>query len=125
MSGMADMQGGRDGPPRFVNTSIVDKIGSQFAVHGTLAALLHRERTGEGQLVEVPMLESLVGFNLLEHASGQAFVPPIGPVGYDRMLAEHRRPFATADGPICILPYTAKPPRFTVIRSIESLYSTS
>ena len=108
LSGMADMQGGREGPPRFVNASICDKIGSQFAVHATMAALFHRLRSGEGQLVEVPMLESLVGFNLVEHASGQSFVPAEGPAGYDRTLAEHRRPYATADGYVCVLPYNTK-----------------
>ncbi|MEL0018833.1 MAG: CoA transferase, partial [Rickettsiales bacterium] len=36
MSGMAAMQGGRDGDPRFVNASVCDKIGSQFVVHSTL-----------------------------------------------------------------------------------------
>ncbi len=108
LSGMADMQGGRSGPPRFVNASICDKIGSQFAVHATLAALFSRERTGEGQLVEVPMLESLVGFNLVEHASGQSFEPATGPAGYERSMVEYRRPYETADGHVCVLPYNTK-----------------
>ena len=95
---MADMQGGREGPPRFVNASICDKIGSQFAVHATIAALFSRERTGEGQLVEVPMLESLVGFNLVEHQAGQSFEPALGPAGYERSMVEYRRPYETADG---------------------------
>ena len=108
MSGMADMQGGRDGPPRFVNSSICDKIGSQFIVHAALAALFHKERTGEGQLVEVPMLESLVGFNLVEHQSGQTFEPALGEAGYERSMVEYRRPYATRDGHVCVLPYNTK-----------------
>lgn len=108
MTGMADMQGGRSGPPQFVNASVCDKIGSQFAAHATLAALFSRERTGKGQLVEVPMLESIVGFNLVEHMSGQTFVPSLGEAGYERSMAEFRKPYATADGHVCILPYNVK-----------------
>lgn len=108
LSGMAAMQGGREGPPRFVNASICDKIGSQFAAHATIAALFHRERTGEGQLVEVPMLESLVGFNMVEHNAGATYEPPLGPAGYERSMVPYRRPFATADGYVCVLPYNTK-----------------
>ena len=107
-SGMADMQGGRSGAPQMVKASICDKICSQFATHATLAALFHRERTGEGQFVEVPMLESMVGFNLVEHHAGGSFKPPLGPMGYDRTMAEHRRPYATKDGYVCVLPYNEK-----------------
>lgn len=108
LSGMADMQGGRSGPPKFVNASVCDKICSQVAAHATLAALFSRERSGEGQLVEVPMLESMVGFNMIEHQSGQTFDPPLGPAGYERSMVEYRRPFATADGYVCLLPYNLK-----------------
>ena len=91
-----------------MNASVCDKICSQFAVHATLAALFHRERSGVGQLVEVPMLESMVGFNLVEHASGQTFEPTLGPAGYERSMVEFRRPYATADGYVCVLPYNTK-----------------
>lgn len=108
MSGMAHMQGGRSGVPKFINASICDKIGSQFCAHATIAALFARERTGEGQLVEVPMLESLVGFNMVEHAAGQTFEPPLGPAGYERVMVDYRRPYATQDGYVCVLPYNVK-----------------
>lgn len=108
MSGMAAMQGGREGPPRFVNASVCDKIGSQFVVHATMAALFHKERTGEGQLVEVPMLESLVGFNMVEHQAGQTWEPPLGEAGYERSMVEYRRPYGTRDGHVCVLPYNTK-----------------
>ena len=108
MSGMADMQGGRSGTPRFVNASICDKICSQFAAHATLAALYGRERTGKGQRVEVPMLESMVGFNMVEHMAGQTFTPPLGEAGYERSMVEYRRPYPTSDGFVCVLPYNTK-----------------
>ena len=69
-------------------------------------ALLHKERTGEGQFVEVPMLETMVSYNLVEHINGGAFVPQIGDMGYQRVVTPSRRPFPTKDGFVCILPYS-------------------
>ena len=108
VSGMAAMQGGREGDPTFVNASVCDKICSQIAVHATLAALFSRTATGTGQLVEVPMFESMVGFNLVEHQSGMTFEPPLGSTGYERSMVKYRRPYATKDGFVCALPYTPK-----------------
>jgi crotonobetainyl-CoA:carnitine CoA-transferase CaiB-like acyl-CoA transferase len=108
VSGMAAMQGGREGPPTFVNASVCDKICSQVGAHATLAALFSRERSGKGQLVEVPMFESMVSFNLIEHHSGQAFEPALGPAGYERSMVKYRKPYATVDGYVCALPYNTK-----------------
>ena len=108
VSGMAAMQGGRDGPPTFVKASVCDKICSQIAAHATLAALFERQRSGIGQSVEVPMFESMVGFNLVEHHSGQVFEPSLGRAGYERSMAVARRPYATSDGYVCVLPYNSK-----------------
>ena len=108
VSGMAAMQGGREDDPTFVNASVCDKICSQIAVHATLAALFSRTATGTGQLVEVPMFESMVGFNLVEHQSGMTFEPPLGSTGYERSMVKYRRPYATKDGFVCALPYTTK-----------------
>ena len=108
VSGMAAMQGGREGDPTFVNASVCDKICSQIAAHATLAALFARTKSGTGQLVEVPMFESMVGFNLVEHQSGMTFDPPLGSTGYERSMVKYRRPYATRDGFVCALPYTTK-----------------
>jgi len=52
----------------------------------------------------VPMLETIVAFNLQEHLWGGVFDPPMGSgVGYVRLLSEHRRPYETRDGHICVL----------------------
>jgi len=67
---------------------------------------LHRERTGLGQYVEVPMLETMAAFVLAEHMGGMSFEPPAGPAGYVRILAGGRKPSPTKDGYIGILPYT-------------------
>jgi crotonobetainyl-CoA:carnitine CoA-transferase CaiB-like acyl-CoA transferase len=123
VSGMAAMQGGRSGPPTFVNASVCDKICSQVAAHSTLAALFSRQKTGKGQLVEVPMFESMVGFNLVEHNSGKAFEPPLGLAGYERSMVPYRRPYATLDGYVCALPYNTKQWRsfFTIMGREEML----
>jgi crotonobetainyl-CoA:carnitine CoA-transferase CaiB-like acyl-CoA transferase len=104
-SGLAAVVGGEDGPPAFVPSLVADKITGMALLSAVLAALLHRERTGEGQLVEVPMLETLAAFVAVEHLGGAAFEPPAGPPGYERL--RHRKPVATADGWITLLPYTA------------------
>jgi crotonobetainyl-CoA:carnitine CoA-transferase CaiB-like acyl-CoA transferase len=70
-----------------------------------LAALVHRARTGEGQEIEIPMLETMVAFNVIEHQRGATFEPPEGPFGYHRLLSPDRRPFRSADGWVAILPY--------------------
>lgn len=104
-SGLAAVVGGEDGPPAFVPSLVADKITGMALLSAVLAALLHRERTGEGQLVEVPMLETLAAFVAVEHLGGATFEPPAGPPGYERL--RHRKPVATSDGWITLLPYTA------------------
>ena len=71
-----------------------------------LAALFHRQRTGEGQFVEVPMLECVTSFNLVEHFYGHVYDPPTGQWGYTRVANPDRKPFPTKDGYIGLLPYT-------------------
>ena len=108
LSGLVATQAFTTGEPRYIPSSIVDKIVGVHLVYTITMALLHRERTGEGQHVEVPMLESMVGFNMLEHAAGMLFDPPLGEPGYSRSKAPFRRPFATMDGHVCMLPYTLR-----------------
>lgn len=102
-SGFASAMGS-DEEPAFVPSLIGDKICGMALTSAVTAALLHRERTGQGQLVEVPMLETLAAFNSIEMFGGIAFVPPVGPAGYKRMKA--RRPVKTKDGWLTMLPYS-------------------
>ncbi|HYZ21304.1 MAG TPA: CoA transferase [Rhodopila sp.] len=104
-SGFASAMGS-DEEPAFVPSLIGDKICGMALTSAVTAALLHRERTGEGQMVEVPMLETLAAFNSIEMFGGYAFVPPIGPAGYKRMKA--RRPVRTKDGWLTMLPYSGE-----------------
>ncbi len=103
-SGFASAMG-TDDEPAFVPSLVGDKLCGMALTSAVTAALLHRERTGEGQMVEVPMLETLAAFNSIEMFGGLAFVPPIGPSGYNRMKA--RRPVRTKDGWLTMLPYSA------------------
>jgi crotonobetainyl-CoA:carnitine CoA-transferase CaiB-like acyl-CoA transferase len=92
--------------PRYVPLAAADRIVGLNAVHAILAALLHRERSGRGQAIEVPMFETLAQFVLGDHMGGRAFDPPLGPPGYHRLLQPDRRPYRTRDGHICVLVYT-------------------
>jgi crotonobetainyl-CoA:carnitine CoA-transferase CaiB-like acyl-CoA transferase len=104
--GIVALEEATGGEARFVPTLIGDKTVGLTMVYAVMAALLQRERTGEGQAVEVPMLETMTAFVMAEHMGGLTFDPPIGEPGYSRMLAPDRRPHRTSDGHICILPYT-------------------
>lgn len=92
--------------PAYAPTIVADKTTGLFAVSAITAALYHRAQTGEGQAVEVPMFEAMVAFLAVEHLGGLSFRPPEGPAGYDRVLSPHRRPYATADGHVAVMPYT-------------------
>lgn len=83
-----------------------DKITGHVLALAVGMALFYRERTGKGQEVQVPMLETMAAFNLMEHLWGASFVPPVGKVGYSRMATPHRRPFPTKNGYICVMPVT-------------------
>lgn len=104
-SGLSDLIGRIAGEPGFVPSVIADKVAGLHVVEAVLAALFHRERTGVAQTIEVPMFETMVAFNLVQHYRGAVFEPPEGPFGYDRLLTSHRRPYPTADGWVCLLPY--------------------
>ncbi|MHA1569964.1 MAG: CaiB/BaiF CoA transferase family protein, partial [Alphaproteobacteria bacterium] len=94
------------GDPKYVPSAVADKTGSLMALSAILAALYQREKTGEGQAVEVPMFETLVSFLMVEHLTGPAFEPPKGAPGYVRQMSPNRRPFRTKDGFVSALPYT-------------------
>jgi crotonobetainyl-CoA:carnitine CoA-transferase CaiB-like acyl-CoA transferase len=106
MSGLAGLNKGADGEPRFLPSIVADKVMGLHLALALLSGLVRRLRTGQGCAVEAPMFESMVSFLLLEHMAGRSFSPPLGPAGYERMLASNRRPYRTKDGHIAIMPYT-------------------
>jgi crotonobetainyl-CoA:carnitine CoA-transferase CaiB-like acyl-CoA transferase len=103
MSGLAALNAGADGAPRYVPSVVVDKLTGQMLASMIGMALFHRERTGQGQEVHVPMLETTLSFLLIEHMWGMALNQPELGMGYPRMLTPHRRPYATKDGYISVI----------------------
>jgi len=94
--------------PRYVPLTVADRIVGLNAVHAILAAIIDRDRTGEGQSVELSMFETMAQFVLGDHMGGRTFTPPLGEPGYRRLLAGGRRPYQTSDGYLCALVYTDK-----------------
>jgi crotonobetainyl-CoA:carnitine CoA-transferase CaiB-like acyl-CoA transferase len=130
------------GEASYVGTIMADKVAGLTALYATTMALFHRERTGEGQEVEVGMFETMAAFMLVEHANGAMFAPPLGPAIYPRVVAPNRRPYRTSDGQISALIYNDKQwsafvdavrpawggdPRFATLelraRQIDSVYA--
>jgi crotonobetainyl-CoA:carnitine CoA-transferase CaiB-like acyl-CoA transferase len=105
-AGLASLQAPLFGEPRYLPTIVADKTSAGAVVSAVLAALVHKARTGEGQALEVPMFETLVAWIAVEHLYGESFVPPVESAGYKRLLNRYRRPFATRDGYLAVLPYT-------------------
>jgi crotonobetainyl-CoA:carnitine CoA-transferase CaiB-like acyl-CoA transferase len=105
-SGLAALNGGPGGEPRYVPMAVCDKVCGYALASAVSMALFHRERSGKGQEVHVPMLETMVSFNLADHLWHGVLAEPEKGLGYPRMLTEHRRPFPTKDGHICILATT-------------------
>lgn len=105
-SGIAMLQSMVEGEPRYLPTIVADKTTALMVVQAVLAALFHRERSGEGQEVEVPMFETMASYIMTEHLWGKTFEPAIGEAGYVRLMAKHRRPYKTKDDMyLAVLPY--------------------
>ena len=142
-SGMAALNADPDGAPRYLPMVVCDKLSGHVLASSVGMALFARERTGTGQEVHVPMLETMVAFNMVDHLWHGVFGEPEKGLGYPRMLTPWRRPYATADGHICLLattdrqwrglfaaidrPELAEDPRFRSIpartANIDALYT--
>ena len=101
-SGIAALNYMATGEPRYLPMVVADRTVGLIAVQMILMALLHRERTGEGQAIELPMFENMVKSVLEEHMYLRTFDPPLGDVGDPRMTDPQAKPLPTKDGWICI-----------------------
>ncbi|MEK6243203.1 MAG: CoA transferase [Pseudomonadota bacterium] len=94
--------------PRYVPVTLADRSVGLHIVNAVCAALYHREKSGRGQRIDVPMFESLLQTVLGEHLGGHTYQPQTGAPGYLRMLAKERKPYPTKDGYVCVLVYNDK-----------------
>jgi crotonobetainyl-CoA:carnitine CoA-transferase CaiB-like acyl-CoA transferase len=94
--------------PRYAPMIVADRSVGQQVASAVSAALYHREKSGRGQRVDVPMFEHLLQIVLGDHLGGYAFEPQHGEPGYARILAPDRRPYRTRDGYVCALIYNDK-----------------
>ena len=85
-SGVADVvrrASGPDGEPALLPMILADKVSGLTLDYALLAALFERERSGLGQRIEVPMVDAVAAFVLVEHGAGRdrrAAAPPAGRV---------------------------------------------
>jgi crotonobetainyl-CoA:carnitine CoA-transferase CaiB-like acyl-CoA transferase len=100
VSGIAATQTDREGRPSLVRSLIADKVTALTAAQAITAALFHRERTGEGQRVDIAMLDAAVAFNWPDGMYNHAFLddapPEFPPYGATMRL------WAAADGQVAI-----------------------
>jgi crotonobetainyl-CoA:carnitine CoA-transferase CaiB-like acyl-CoA transferase len=102
LSGVTDCNARVLAEPRFVPMVFADHVVGLIAAQCILAALFAREKSGEGQAIEVPMFENVAAFVLAEHMGDFTFVPPRGKSGDARVLDSLAKPVATKDGFICV-----------------------
>jgi formyl-CoA transferase len=98
MSGWMSLTGDRDGDPFKAGVPVGDISAGMFAAHGVLAALLRRERTGVGGVVDVAMLDSLV--SMLVYQATRYFATGTAPLrdGNQHATIAPYGTYATRDG---------------------------
>jgi crotonobetainyl-CoA:carnitine CoA-transferase CaiB-like acyl-CoA transferase len=106
VSGTASLNAGPDGAPRYFPTVMVDKLTGATLASMIGMALFHRERTGQGQEIHLPMMETILSFMLVEHLWHGTLGEPEKGLGYPRMLTPHRRPYQTKDGYISVIAHS-------------------
>jgi crotonobetainyl-CoA:carnitine CoA-transferase CaiB-like acyl-CoA transferase len=124
-AGIAGLFEAVDGTPRYAPINICDRVVGLHLTIAVTSALYHRERTGLGQVVEVPMFETMAQFVLADHMGGEAFVPPEGEMGYRRLLSRTRGPYRTRDGYLALVVYTDRHWRyFCELVGLPALFDT-
>ncbi len=104
LSGVAGTFDRAIGEPRFVPMVMTDHITGLVAAQSIGFALFRREKTGQGEAIEVPMFETMASFVTSEHLGAATFDPPEGPTGDARLLSADYRPLPTLDGYITVRP---------------------
>ncbi len=94
-----------NGKPSYSPVNLCDRVVGLHLVSSILAAIVAKERTGKGQEVQVPMFETMATFVLGDHLGWRTYDFNEGDMCYARIMTQFRRPFATKDGYMCIIPY--------------------
>ena len=90
------------GEPRYLPMVMADRSVGLIATQMILLALFHRERTGEGAAIEIPMFENMAKYVLEEHMYLKTFEPPLGPAADPRLIDPNAKPLKTKDSWVCI-----------------------
>ena len=106
ISGMAAYQGAYSDQPSYTSGATADKVTGIMLGMSIIGALFSREKSGKGIELEVPMMETMVDFTLVEHLYGFNFIPPKASPIYPRQSSPNRRPYKTKDGYVAVLPYS-------------------
>lgn len=96
------------GAPAYLPALIADRLTGVTAAHRILAALMQRQRSGEGSYLNVAMFETMAEFVLSDHLGSRTFGLDSGDIGYSRLLTPYRRPYKTSDGYIAAIVYNDK-----------------
>jgi crotonobetainyl-CoA:carnitine CoA-transferase CaiB-like acyl-CoA transferase len=102
LSGLMSVTGSPDGPPTKAGVAIVDVVTGLHAGLGALAALRHRELTGEGQRVEVNLLSSALSALVNQSGAFAAAGVVPGRLGNDHPSIFPYGPFPTAHGDLVL-----------------------
>lgn len=105
-SGISSLLQRVNGVPSYAPINICDRTVGLYLAVTLSSALVHKERTGEGQSIELPMFETMVQFVMGDHIGGELFRPSQGETGYQRLLSTQRGPYPTRDGHLCVVVYT-------------------
>ena len=102
MSGLMSVTGSPGGPPIKVGVPITDLTAGMYGAYGILTAYIHRLRTGEGQMVDMSLLEAGIAYTFWESSVyfGTGEVP--GPLGSAHRLSAPYQALKTKDGYINI-----------------------
>jgi crotonobetainyl-CoA:carnitine CoA-transferase CaiB-like acyl-CoA transferase len=102
LGGLMSITGEADGEPQKVGVALVDVVTGLFAAVGVLAAVRHRDRTGEGQRVEVNLLSSLLAA-LVNQGSAYTLAGAVaGRMGNAHPSIAPYELFPTADGDLVL-----------------------
>ena len=101
-AGVAALNHMANGEPLYLPIVMADRTVGLIATQMILLALVHRDRTGEGAALEIPMFENMTKFVLEEHMYLKTFEPPLGPVADPRLMDPNAKPLKTKDSWICI-----------------------